>query len=126
MYPRQAAGPMPAVVARIEIGSPISPLPMNSFIHQHGLLRSEEIEEVIASGAVADMLGKFFSRDGKPVPSKLNYRTPGVSLDDMARHEIVLLAAGLAKAEAAQALLRSGLINRLIVDGDLAKVLAAD
>lgn len=97
---------------------------MNSFIHQHGLLRSEEIEEVIASGAVADMLGKFFSQDGKPVPSKLNYRTPGVSLDDMARHEIVLLAAGLAKAEAAAALLRSGLINRLIVDGDLAKVLA--
>lgn len=96
----------------------------NSFIHQYGLLRSEEIEEVIASGAVADMLGKFFSRDGKPVPSKLNYRTPGVSLDDMAKHEIVLLAAGVAKAEAAAALLRSGLINRLIVDGDLAKVLA--
>lgn len=32
----------------------------------------------------------------------------------------------LAKAEAAQALLRSGLINRLIVDGDLAKTLTKE
>jgi DNA-binding transcriptional regulator LsrR (DeoR family) len=44
----------------------------------------------------------------------------------MAKHEIVLLAAGLAKAEAAEALLRSGLINRLIVDGDLATMLIKD
>ncbi|MGE3872231.1 MAG: sugar-binding transcriptional regulator [Parvibaculaceae bacterium] len=99
---------------------------MNSFIHQHGLLRSEEIEDVIASGAVADMLGKFFTRNGELVPSRLNYRTPGISIDDMARHEIVLLAAGLTKAEAAEALLRSGLINRLIVDGDLATALIGD
>lgn len=96
---------------------------MNSFIHQHGLLSSGEIEDVLASGAVADMFGKFFNQKGELVPSKLNYRTPSVSMDDLAKHEIVLLAAGLAKAKAARALLRSGLINRLIVDGDLAKIL---
>jgi len=96
----------------------------NSFIHQHGLLRSAEIDEVIGSGAVADMLGKFFDAEGQPVPNRLNSRTPGISIEDMAAHEIVLLAAGLAKAKAAAALLRSGLISRLIVDGDLATLLA--
>lgn len=99
---------------------------MNSFIHQYGLLSSGEIEDVLASGAVADMFGKFFNKKGELVPSKLNNRTPSVSMDDLAKHEIVLLAAGLAKAEAAHALLRSGLINRLIVDGDLAKTLTKE
>lgn len=95
----------------------------SSFIHQHGLLRSEEIEEVINSGAVADMFGKFFNREGKLVPSKLNHRTPGISVEDMSNHDIVLLAAGMGKTRAAEALLRSGLIRRLIVDGDMASAL---
>ncbi len=95
----------------------------NSFISTHDLVHRGEIEQLGRDGAVADMLGKFFAEDGRIVESPLNRRTPGIAVDDMRAREIVLLGAGTAKAAALAALLRSGLVNRLIVDGDLAGAL---
>jgi DNA-binding transcriptional regulator LsrR (DeoR family) len=93
----------------------------NSFISEHNLLHADEIETLARAGAVADMLGKFFGADGEPVESPLNKRTPSISIDDMRKREIVVLAAGRSKATALVALLRSGLVNRLVLDGDLAE-----
>ncbi len=97
----------------------------NSFISTHDLVHRGEIEQLERDGAVADMLGKFFAEDGRVVESPLNRRTPGIAIDEMRAREIVLLGAGRSKVEALRALLRSGLINRLIVDGDLAEALEA-
>lgn len=91
-----------------------------SFIYHHDLLHDDEIDQVIKAGAVADMLGKFFDKDGALLDNTLNRRTPSVSYEDIRSRDVVLLAAGLSKAKALVALLRSGTINRLIVDGDLA------
>ncbi|QKC92040.1 sugar-binding transcriptional regulator [Mesorhizobium sp. NZP2234] len=91
-----------------------------SFIYHHDLLHDDEIDQVINAGAVADMLGKFFDKDGALLDNTLNRRTPSVSYEDIRSRDVVLLAAGLSKAKALVALLRSGTINRLIVDGDLA------
>lgn len=96
----------------------------NSFISTHDLVHPAEIEQLGRDGAVADMLGKFFDVDGAVIDSPLNRRTPGISVGDMREREIVLLGAGLAKAGALLALLRSGLVDRLIVDGDLAEAIA--
>ena len=97
----------------------------NSFISTYDLVHREEIEQLTRDGAVADMLGKFFDREGRIVDSPLNRRTPGIGADDMRAREIVLLGAGRGKGEALAALLRSGLVTRLIVDGDLAEAVAA-
>lgn len=95
----------------------------SSFIATHDLLHGSEIDQLVRDGAMADMLGKFFDRDGAVVESALNRRTPGISIDDMRERELVLLGAGVAKAAPLRALLRSGLVNRLIADGDLAGAL---
>lgn len=97
----------------------------NSFISTYDLVHPAEIEQLTRDGAVADMLGKFFDVRGGIVESALNRRTPGIAVEDMREREIVLLGAGVAKADALVALLRSGLVNRLIVDGDLAEALQA-
>lgn len=94
-----------------------------SFIYHHDLLHDDEIDQVINAGAVADMLGKFFDRDGVLLDNALNRRTPSVSYEDIRSRDVVLLAAGVSKTRALVALLRSGTINRLIVDGDLAAAL---
>ena len=97
----------------------------HSFIYHHDLLHDDEIDEIINAGAVADMLGKFFDKDGRLLDNALNRRTPSISYDDIRDRELVLLAAGLAKSGALLAILKSGTVNRLIVDGDLADILDA-
>ena len=52
--------------------------------------------------------------------SSLNRRAPSIPLDSIRDRELVLLGAGLAKRDALRAVLRSGIVNRLIVDGGLA------
>lgn len=94
-----------------------------SFIYHHDLLHDDEIDQVINAGAVADMLGKFFDADGRLIDNVLNRRTPSVSYEDIRSRDVVLLAAGVSKAKALLALLRSGAITRLIVDGDLVAAL---
>jgi len=95
----------------------------DSFIYRHGLIGDAEIDELIAAGAVADMLGKFFEADGKLVDSSLNKRTPSIPFEAIRARDLVLLAAGPSKRDALRAILRTGLVNRLVVDGDLAKSL---
>lgn len=92
----------------------------HSFIYHHDLLHDYEKEEIVRAGAVADMLGKFFDADGSLLDNTVNRRTPSVSYEDMRSRDLVLLAAGVEKARALSAILRSGSVNRLIVDGDLA------
>jgi DNA-binding transcriptional regulator LsrR (DeoR family) len=92
----------------------------DSLAAQYGLLHESEIEELIATGAVGDMLGKFFDARGELVSSSLNRRAPSIPLDSIRARELVLLGAGLAKRDALRAVLRSGVVNRLIVDGSLA------
>lgn len=92
----------------------------DSLASQYGLLSDQEIDELIGVGAVGDLLGKFFDAYGLLVSSTLNRRTPGISLETMRDREFVLLAAGLGKRDALRAVLNSGIVNRLIVDGDLA------
>lgn len=95
----------------------------DSFIYRRGLIGDAEIDELIAAGAVGDMLGKFFDADGRLVASGLNARTPSISLDAIRDRDLVLLAAGLSKRDALRAILKTGLVNRVVVDGDLALAL---
>ncbi|MBN9021366.1 MAG: sugar-binding transcriptional regulator [Rhizobiales bacterium] len=95
-----------------------------SFIYRYGLIGDGEIDELIGAGAVGDMLGKFFDAEGKLVSSALNRRTPSVPLEAIRERDLVLLAAGRSKRDALRAVLLSGLVNRLVIDGDLALTLA--
>ena len=88
-----------------------------------GILTAEEAAELIAIGAVADSTGKFFLADGSLADTNLNRRAPSIGLEDLRATDVTLLAAGISKTVATLALLRSGIVNRLIADEGLARAL---
>jgi len=88
-----------------------------------GILTAEEAAELHAVGAVADSTGKFFCADGSLAPTSLNSRAPSIGIEDLRATDVMLLAAGASKAVATLALLRSGIVDRLIADEALARAL---
>lgn len=107
-------------IALISVGE----LTERSLLRQQDMITAEEVGELRAAGAVGDTNGIFFDADGRPVDHVLNRRTIGADLKDLARSKTVLLSAGRQKSEATEALLRSGAIHGLIIDGDAAIALA--
>lgn len=86
-----------------------------------GILTDAETASFAALGAVADSTGKFFRNDGSLADTNLNRRAPSIGLEDLRRADVTLLAAGASKARATRAVLRSGIVNRLIADEALAR-----
>lgn len=91
-----------------------------ALLYTSGILTDAEAQELVTIGAVADSTGKFFCADGTLADTDLNRRAPSIGLDDLRRTDVMLLAAGVNKTAATRALLRSGIVNRLIVDEALA------
>ena len=88
-----------------------------------GVLDAADLAALEAAGVVADTTGKFLRADGTLAPVDLNDRTPAIGIEDMRAAEVTLLAAGPAKAAAVRAVLRAGLVDRLVTDEDLARKL---
>lgn len=89
-----------------------------------GILSEADAEALLGSGAVADTTGKFLREDGSLADTDLNRRTPSIGLDELRAMEVTLLAAGQGKAGAARAVLRAGVVDRLVADAQLAQALA--
>ncbi|MFN7037269.1 MAG: sugar-binding transcriptional regulator [Bellilinea sp.] len=88
-----------------------------ALLFQAGLLSEEDIQELKLLGAVGDLLGYFFDREGKPVAAGIHQRLLGISLDELRRIPLKLLAAGgQSKRLAVQAALSSGLVDILVTD----------
>jgi DNA-binding transcriptional regulator LsrR (DeoR family) len=109
-------------VAYISIGE----LTETSLLRQQGMLSASELAALRAAGAVGDTNGIFFDDDGEAVAHPMNERTIALGFDDLRAARVVALVAGVAKARAARAFLRSGIAKGLIVDGDTALQLAAE
>ncbi|ROU03653.1 sugar-binding transcriptional regulator [Histidinibacterium lentulum] len=95
-----------------------------SLLRRQGMIGAEEMAELRAAGAVGDTNGVFFDAEGRPVDHPLARRCIAVGLDGLRATETVLLSGGRAKLEATRALLRSGAIRGLVIDGDSAVALA--
>lgn len=102
----------------------VGELTEDSLLRQQDMITADELRELHQAGAVGDTNGLFFDRTGRPVEHPLNGRTIAASLQDLARSRAILLSAGRQKIEATEALLRSGAIKGLIIDGDSAEALA--
>lgn len=97
----------------------------DSLLRRQNMISKEELESLRAAGAVGDTNGIFFDADGRPVDHDLNQRSIAVGFEKLKSLPVILLIAGQEKAKAARALLRSGIVNGLIVDGDAAKAIAS-
>lgn len=95
----------------------------HSLVVSQGMLSPEEFKSLQAAGAVGDLIGRFFDSTGHPVDHDLNRRTAAVKLSDMQRAPLILLVAGEDKVPPLCALIASGLVKALVIDGDAAEVL---
>lgn len=101
-------------VAYISIGE----LTEESLLRQQGMISAGELVALRSAGAVGDTNGIFFDDAGDAVAHPMNARTIALGFDDLRAANVVALVAGVAKARAACAFLRSGIAKGLIVDGD--------
>jgi DNA-binding transcriptional regulator LsrR (DeoR family) len=88
---------------------------------EEGELSSAEIDSLAAAGAVGDVAGRFFDAEGEPVGHQVDARTVGLTLEQIRRIPLRIVAAGGAnKRTAIAAALNGRLPTVLIVDATTA------
>ena len=103
----------------------VGELTETSFLRRLDMISAEELRSVRDQGAVCDSLGRLFDAHGQPVRHELESRMLAIDVEQLRGRDVVLLGAGLEKTAAIAALLRSGIVRGLIIDGDTALALAA-
>ncbi|WP_292898130.1 MULTISPECIES: sugar-binding transcriptional regulator [unclassified Nitratireductor] len=98
----------------------VGELTEHSLLRRSGMISQLELDELHEAGAIGDTNGIFFDAHGAPVRHVLNQRTLAVNFDALRATHTVLLSGGIEKAEATCALLESGIVKTLVVDGDTA------
>ncbi|MFT6302468.1 MAG: DNA-binding transcriptional regulator LsrR (DeoR family) [Pseudomonadales bacterium] len=95
----------------------------NAQIVSSGMIKSEEIKEIKAMGAVGELLGHFFNQHGEFLETSLTARTLSIALSDMRKSRIVAVAGGDNKVRAIDSIMKSNLISGLITDERTASAL---
>ncbi|MCB1501428.1 MAG: sugar-binding transcriptional regulator [Bauldia sp.] len=91
-----------------------------------GMITPGELKELVALGAVADVLSNFLDAEGQSVPHALNRRVMSVDLEAIRDAGHVLIATGGAhRAAAIRAAIRRIGCNTLITDESAARALLA-
>jgi lsr operon transcriptional repressor len=85
---------------------------------------SGELQSLLKQGAVGDMSGVYFDKDGKSIPSSAEDRIVGLRLNELLSipHRIAV-AGGKKKVRAIAAAAKAGIITTLITDIDTAQEL---
>lgn len=92
-------------------------LSKRSLLMRDGLPSDVSMEELLAMGAVGDVLGTVIDAEGRPLRHPINDRVIGIGLPDLARIPNVILAAGgIYKVAIVRALLGLGMVNTFVTD----------
>lgn len=87
-------------------------------------LSDDHLANLTAAGAVGDLCARFFDADGSAVPSEVDERLIGLTLDELtAIPNRVVIASGAGKVAALKAALTGGLVNTLVTDTGTAEAL---
>ncbi|GGD86930.1 DNA-binding transcriptional regulator [Aureimonas endophytica] len=97
-----------------------------NFFYGTGLIGDAELELLAEAGAVGELLGHFFDAGGEVVATEFSRRALSPDIEQLRNAKVVALAGGAKKAAALGALLRSGILNGLIVDEATAVKLAGE
>ncbi len=110
--------------AAILTASDVSP---RSFLVANGLPSDVSSDDLIAAGAIGDVLGRFLDRNGRPIDHPIDASAIGVSMESVARvPNKIMAAAGPHKAEIIRASARAGLIDTLVTDDVTGALLLAE
>lgn len=88
-------------------------------------LTREELVAEQAAGAVGEICGWIFDRDGKLLAGGANTRTASAPIPDRDHSAVIALAKGRYKRPAIAAALRGGLVNGIVTDEATAEALLA-
>ena len=92
-----------------------------------GLVETAELADLREAGAVGDMCGRFFDRDGNECESPYSERVVAIGLEDLRRAKTsIAMACGPQKVAAIGGALRGKLINRLVTDEETARSVLED
>jgi DNA-binding transcriptional regulator LsrR (DeoR family) len=95
----------------------------NDPLHQDGFINDEEVTELIELGAVGEIAGWAYDRQGSLICGGTNSRVAGVPLEHPTHRLVIGVAGGSQKAEAILAALCGQLITGLITDEEAAKAI---
>lgn len=85
---------------------------------------AENLEALVAAGAVGDLLGVFLDAEGRPVDHPLNARVIALPPDELkAIPSSILASGGPHKAAVVRAVMTAGYVNRLVTDETVAESL---
>lgn len=109
-----------ADMALIGIGS----MQKDSSIIKAGIRTEEEYKELIQKGAVGEMVGRIYDKNGQTVDEDLQRKMIGISLDKIAKIPVrVGISYGKDKIEAIKGAIAGGLVNVLVTDVPTAELL---
>ena len=103
----------------------VGELTSDAILLRQQMLTERELAGIRRLGGVADSLGQFFDRDGRLIEHEVSRRTLALEIAHLRDRRVVLLGAGLQKVEAMHAMLSTGLVSALIIDGDAAALLGS-
>ncbi|TFD88328.1 sugar-binding transcriptional regulator [Cryobacterium serini] len=96
----------------------------NSALVDSGYLSVEQIDDLVARGAVGDVVGRYIDANGRIVDPELNERTVGIQIDQLRRAPLTIaVISGNKKHAIARAVVRNGLCTVLVTDEDTANAL---
>ena len=96
----------------------------NSALVDSGYLSVEQIDDLVARGAVGDVVGRYIDANGRIVDPELNERTVGIQIDQLRRAPLTIaVISGNNKHAIARAVVRNGLCTVLVTDEDTANAL---
>lgn len=109
-----------ADMALIGIGS----MQKDSSIIKAGIRTEEEYKELIQKGAVGEIVGRIYDKNGQTVDKDLQRKMIGISLDKIAKIPVrVGISYGKDKIEAIKGAIAGGLVNVLVTDVPTAELL---
>ncbi len=89
----------------------------NSVFVERGALSENDLKQLKEAGAVGEICGRFFDRQGKECKTAFRDRVVSIELEDLKKtDEVVAIVAGSDRTEAILSALRGGLIKSLIID----------
>ncbi|MBD2079832.1 sugar-binding transcriptional regulator [Leptolyngbya sp. FACHB-17] len=103
----------------------ISHVAWNAPLHQDGFINDEEVAKLIELGAVGEIAGWAYNRDGVLLQEGINSRVASVPLQQPAQRLVIGVAGSEKKAEAILAAMRGKLITGLVTDKAVAEAILA-
>jgi deoxyribonucleoside regulator len=98
----------------------------NSVFVDRGVLNAGDLKKLAACGAVGEICGRFFDRNGNECDSPWRDRVISIELEQLRRTpQVIGMIAGADRAPAIAAAVRGGLIKSLIIDAPGARALLA-